>query len=129
MALEESAIIGERSEAFKRSRPRRLRIGAFLAGDFPEGAASTGRIKCYASGLKEQGHGAALLLFWQGPFSDGAVNTEMIGTWEGVPFRFLNRSNRRPTTLPAKFGDTLVAAYNSSRYLIQNRRLFDVLYL
>ena len=107
----------------------KLRVAAFLTGDFPEGAAPTGRIKCYAQGLRDEGHEVSLFFLWPHALGIGRVNAERQGTWEGIPFRYFSWTTRPLRSPGRKLVTAVAAVVGSSIYLVRNHKRFDVLYL
>src|SRR5262245_25836443 len=105
-----------------------VRIAAFLTGDFPEGAAATSRIKCYAKALQDDGHEVSLLFLWPHLVRDGSAGPLPPGTWEGVPFHFFTGTSRRPR-LAAKIIDSMSAIVRSAVYFVRHHRRFDVVFL
>jgi glycosyltransferase involved in cell wall biosynthesis len=73
-----------------------MKIWITANADFPEGRGGTPRIRNLALGLTERGHEVHLFIPYAAGYWEPGQNTETSGTYNGVPFRFLNSSTSRP---------------------------------
>lgn len=106
-----------------------LNILIIYQGDFPEGGAGTSRIKDLCKGLRQLGHSTKLMLMWASHFNDSGINKATKGIYEGTPFIYINKNNKRPKSYFGKFSDTLKSFFLTNLYLIRNRKNIDVLFL
>lgn len=106
-----------------------MRIGIILTGDFEEGNGKNARIKAYAKGLSNLGDTVDILLLHASSFNYTHVNNKVKGTWEGVPFQFLNGSCARPRTRVGKIFDSCKAIIFSTIFLLRKAKAYDAFYL
>src|SRR5687768_11038727 len=104
-------------------------IGIFLTGDFPEGKAANSRIKAIAKGLSSAGYQPELIFLWASAFNNSGINTEAEGMWEGIPFRYANKSCKRPLSAAGKISDSIRGALNAALYLFKNRKHLRLCYV
>lgn len=67
---------------------------------FPNGMAATGRIKCYAKAILKAGMECEVLIFHRTEiFGKSPKNTIGMGTYEGIPFRYMGRTPLRASNV------------------------------
>jgi glycosyltransferase involved in cell wall biosynthesis len=104
-------------------------IAIFLTGDFPEGKAANSRIKAIAKGLVSAGYSPELIYLWASDFNNSGINTCEKGEWEGIPYRYINGSCKRPRYVTGKLFDSIKGIVNSGFYLFRHRRRIAITYV
>lgn len=105
-----------------------MNILIIYQGDFPEGGASTSRIKDLCKGLRELKHHTSMMLMWASHFNDGGINKNIQGVHDDTPYIYINKKTKRPKSILGKMGDTIHSFISSSLYIIRHRKNIDVLF-
>jgi len=94
-----------------------LHIVIFACVDFPEGPATTSRIRLISRILTSAGHRVSLAVFNANAKKPIPENLSSRGVYESVEFVYLSGSTVRPARLTAAFWDTLKGVARSMSYL------------
>ena len=98
-----------------------MNIVIYACVDFPEGPATTSRIKMLSKILVESGHNVSLAIFNANAKQPIAANQRTSGIFDSIDFVYLNGKTYRPATFLGALGDTLKGIIKSAQYL--NERL------
>ena len=103
-----------------------------LTGDpFPNGMASTNRIKCYARAIQEGGVDCEVLVFRRTErYGIKPKNTVRSGTLgNGVPFRYIGNTPLRGSNMLKRLASDWLDIWRTERYLLGKMQKGDVLLL
>lgn len=97
---------------------------------FPNGMAATNRIRCYARAISEGGIPCEVLIYRRTEVYGSRVkNSETLGKYEGVPFRYTARSTSRNKYQILRYFIDKWERRSTERYLSKNLKKGDVLLL
>jgi len=94
-----------------------LKIIIFACADFPEGPATTSRIRLLARILTSAGHEVSLAIFNANARKPIPENRQTSGRFESVHYRYMSGRTVRPESFAGKLSDTLKGIVNSVWYL------------
>lgn len=100
----------------------RLKIVIFACADFPEGPATTSRIKLLSRILTLAGHDVSLAIFNANARNPIPENACTNGDFESIHYRYLSGKTFRPRSFPGKLSDTVKGIVNSVSYLREYKR-------
>lgn len=102
-----------------------------LTGEpFPNGMASTNRIKCYARAIQEGGLDCEVIVFRRTEiFGQKPKNTEGQGTINGTPFHYIGDTPLREKNIVIRHINDRLDHWKTKEYLKQNLKKGDVLFL
>lgn len=107
---------------------RQLTIPIFFTGDFPEGGATSTRMRLFAKGLKEAGAFPELYILWGSGFNDTGMNMLPRGVWEWIPYLYLSHQTKRPVSAWGKLRQTLFSQWKMCSLLIRKRKQWKYIY-
>ncbi|HTP67162.1 MAG TPA: glycosyltransferase [Geobacteraceae bacterium] len=99
-----------------------MNIVIFACVDFPEGPATTSRIRLLSRTLHAAGHSVALAIFNANAKNAITENTMAEGCFESIDFRYLSGRTVRPTGFFGILSDTVKGIANSVFYLAEMRK-------
>ncbi len=94
-----------------------MNIVIFACADFPEGPATTSRIRLLSKALTAAGHDVSLAIFNANARKPIPENRQTSGSFETVHFRYLSGRTFRPDGISGKLTDTLKGIVYSVSYL------------
>lgn len=101
-----------------RKQEATMNIVIFACADFPEGPATTSRIRLISRILVEAGHSVSLALFFAPAKKPIPENISIEGTYETIHYRYLNGRTSRPEGFLAALADTVKGVAHSASYLL-----------
>lgn len=105
-----------------------ISVPVFFTGDFPEGGATSARMRLLARGLKDAGASPELYILWGSGFNDSGLNSATHGIWNWIPWRYLSGSTKRPLGNWGKFKQTITAQRMMLKLVRQRNKEWKIIY-
>ncbi|MHC1696764.1 MAG: glycosyltransferase [Geobacteraceae bacterium] len=99
-----------------------MKIVIFACADFPEGPATTSRIRLLSRVLAAAGHEVSLAIFNANARQPIPENSLTSGEFESVHYRYLSGRTFRPAGFTGKLSDTLKGVVNSLLFLREKQK-------
>ena len=99
-----------------------MKIIIFACADFPEGPATTSRIRLLSRILIAAGHDVSLAIFNANARKQIPENRQTNGSFESVRYRYLSARTVRPESFTGKLSDTLKGIVTSVWYLRDKKK-------
>ena len=106
-----------------------MKVFIVTTDPFPNGMASTNRIRCYCKSLIKAGVKCEVVVFHRTEvYGSSPRNTEGNGVFEGIPFRYIGGTPLRASNVIVRKLNDLLDRVNLFRYLRRNVKSEDVIF-